>query len=150
MAFVSDFSAPKGGYHLLYASDRGVSLSCDHQLVQVSLVRISGSPALAGCYLVDKLRGPDNFSVDEHLVENGFQQIPLAGTAELEPGDLLGTSCCPLLRVPVASVLHQDDSASTWHLDTPDEPYMVVPSPVAPPRPVSLPRRPARIPLFIS
>ena len=35
-------------------------------------------------------------------------------------------------RVSGSSVLHQDDSASTRHLDTPDEPYMVVPGPVAP------------------
>ena len=127
------FLAPAGGYHLRYAGDRGVSLSRDHQLVRVALVRKNGSSALAGRHLVDMLRGSANFSVDEHLVENGLQQIPLAGTAALEPGDLIGTSSCPLLRVPAASALHRDDSASTRYLDTPDEPYMVVPGPVASP-----------------
>ena len=45
VAFVSDFSAPTGGYHL-YAGDRGISLTRDHQLVQVSLVRSYGAPAI--------------------------------------------------------------------------------------------------------
>ena len=120
MAFVSDFSAPTSGYHLLDAGDRGKSLSRDHQLAQVSLVRSNGSPSSAGCYLVDMLRGSDNFSVDEHFVDNGFQHIPLASSAELEPGDLLCISSGPLVRVPVASVLHRDVSASTRHLDTPE------------------------------
>ena len=60
----------------------------DHQLVQVSLVRSNGAPALAGNYLVDMLHGATDFSVDENIVEDGLQQIPLAGTAELEPGYL--------------------------------------------------------------
>ena len=71
-----------------------------------------------------------DFVVDEHFV--GLQQIPLAGTAKLEPGDLLGTSSCPLLRVPVASISHNDDNAPT----TPgslDEPHMIFPGPVTPP-----------------
>ena len=82
-------------------SYRRISLTCDHQLVPVSLVRSNGAPALAGSYLADMLHGATDFSVDENLVESGLQQIPLVGTAELEPGDLLGTSPCPLLRVPV-------------------------------------------------
>ena len=132
-ALVSDFSAPAGGYHLLYAGDDGISLSRDHQLVQVSLVRNNRAPALSGSYLVEMLPGSPGFSVDEHLVENGLQHIPLAGTVELEPGDLLDTSPCPLLRVPVASVLHHDDSASTLRPITPDGPHMAVPGPVTPP-----------------
>ena len=97
VAFASVFSDPTGGYHLLYAGDQGISLT----RVPVSLVRSNGAPALAGSYLVDMLHGATDFSVDENLVESGLQQIPLVGTAELEPGDLLGTSPCPLLRVPV-------------------------------------------------
>ena len=76
------------------------------------------------------LHSSADFTVDEHLVENGFQQIPVAGTAELEPGDLLGTSYYPLLRVPVASILHNDDDAPT----TPgslDESSMIIPEPAA-------------------
>ena len=84
---------------------RGISLSRDHHLVQVSLARSNGAPALAGSYLLDMLHGATDFPVYENLVENGLQKVPLAGTAELEPGDLLGASPCPLLRVPVTSVL---------------------------------------------
>ena len=102
--FGSDFWARTGCYHLLYAGDRGISFTRDHQLVQVSLVRSNGAPALAGSYFADMLHGATDFPVDDNLVENGLQQIPLAGIAEFEPGDLLGTSPCPVLRGPVASV----------------------------------------------
>ena len=75
VALVADFSAPTGGYHLRYAGNRGASLSRDDQLVQVSLVRRNGAPALAGSYLVDMLHSSADFTVNEHLVENGLQQI---------------------------------------------------------------------------
>ena len=90
------------------------------------------------------------FFVDEkNLVENGLQKIPLAGTADLlEPGDLLGTSPCPLLGVPVASVLYDDDSASASTLGVPDDPHHVRPGPCdATPAGLSPPRRPVRTPL---
>ena len=132
VAFASDFSAPTGGYHLLYAGDRGISLTRDHQLVPVSLVCSNGASALVGSYLVDMLHVATDFSVDENLVENGLQQIPLAGTAELEPGDLLGTSPCPLLRVPVESLLYDDHNASSSNPGAPDNSRTFVPGPVTP------------------
>ena len=46
VAFVSDFSPPTGGYHRLYAGDTGISLTRDHQLVQVSLVRRNEAPPI--------------------------------------------------------------------------------------------------------
>ena len=61
VAFASDFSAPTGGYHLLYAGDRGISLTRDHQLVQLSLVRSNGAPASASSYLVNMLHGATVF-----------------------------------------------------------------------------------------
>ena len=129
VTLVSDLSAPTGGFHLLHAGDRGIPLTRDHQLVQVSLVRSNSAPPLAGIYLVDTLHVSTDLSADDNLVENDQQQIPLAGTAELEPGDLLGTSPCPLLRVLVASVL-DDGSTSATTPGTPDEPHMIVPAPV--------------------
>ena len=66
------------------------------------------------------------------IVENGHQQIPLVGTAELEPGDLLGTFPCPLLRAPVGPVLYDDGSASASTPGTPDEPDMIVAGPLSP------------------
>ena len=75
----------------------------DHQPVQASLVRSDGAPSLTRSYLVDMLYNTTYFSIDKRLVENGLQQIPLAGTAVLEPADLLrSTSSCPRLRVLVA------------------------------------------------
>ena len=50
-------------------------------------VRSNDAPTLAGSYHVDILHGATDFSLDKNLVENGLQRIPLAGTAELEPGD---------------------------------------------------------------
>ena len=41
-----------------------------HRLVEVDLVRRNGAPALAGCYLVEMLHAADNFSTEEHTVEN--------------------------------------------------------------------------------
>ena len=62
------------------------------------------------------------------------RSIPLAGTAELEPGDLPGTSPCPLLRVPVASVLHDGGSASSAPTSgAPSEHRKVASGPIAPP-----------------
>ena len=75
------------------------------------------------------LHGATDFSVDENLVENGLQQIPLAGTAELEPGNLFATSPRPLLRVPVESFLYDDDNASA---SNPGDSRMFVPGPVTP------------------
>ena len=130
--FASDFSVPTGCYHLLYAGDRGISLTRNHQLVPVSMVCNNGSPALAGSYVVDTLYRANDISVDENLVENGLQQTPLAGTTELELGNLLGTSCCPLLRVPVESWLHDDDNASASNPGAPDNSCTFVPGPVTP------------------
>ena len=146
VAFASDFSAPTGGCHL-YAGDRGISLTRDHQLVPVSLVRSNGAPALAGSYLVDMIHGATDFSVDENLVENSLQQIQLAGAAKLETGDLLGTPPCPFLRVPVESLLSDDDSASASTLAPPTTLARSSRAQWRHIRLVSPPRRPARTPL---
>ena len=49
-------------FHLLYAGDAGITLSRDHRLVDVDLIRSYGTPALAGCYLVDMLHAAADFS----------------------------------------------------------------------------------------
>ena len=48
-AFVPDSSARHESFHLLYAGDAGITLSRDHPLVEVDLVRSNGAPALVGC-----------------------------------------------------------------------------------------------------
>ena len=96
------------------------------------MVRSNAAPALAGSYLADMLHGATVFSVDEDLIENGLQQIRLAGTAEFEPGDLLVTSPCPLLRLPVESLLYDDDNASASNRGAPENSRTFVPDPVTP------------------
>ena len=106
VAYVPDSSAPPEQFHLRYAGHSGISLSHEHQMVEVNLVRANGCPALTGQYLVDMF--PD-VSTEELFVEHrremfvseGRQLIPLSGAAELSPGDLLGSASAPLMRVPV-------------------------------------------------
>ena len=73
MAFVPDSSAHQESFHVFYASHAGITLSRDHRLVKVDLVRSNGAMAHAGCCLVDMLHAADKFSTEEHIVENGRQ-----------------------------------------------------------------------------
>ena len=112
VAYVPDFTAPADQFQLRYAGPTGTSLSDDHQMIEVNLVRSNGTPALTGQYLVDML--PDVSSNEEIFVSDGRQFVPLAGAAELEPGDLLGTAAAPLMRVPVEHLEQQfSDEADT-------------------------------------
>lgn len=134
MAFVFDQSTPIGAYCLIYAGDRGVPLSRYHQLVQVSLVRRNGAPALTSNYPFEKLRALTDVSVEGNLIENSIHNIPLAVNAELEPGgDLLDTSSCSLFPMDIGSASQHVNNASTPNLDTPDEHHMLVAGPITPP-----------------
>lgn len=101
----------------------------------------NGAPGLAGSYLVDMLHSATDFAVDEHLVGNDLQHISLAGTAELEPGDLLATSSSPLFRVSFRSILH--DNGSVWAHNFRHH-QLIVPIQLRPPWPVFLPRPPGQ------
>ena len=83
-------------------------------MVEVDLVRANDMPALTGQYLVDMqpdISPDDDLLVNEVLfVSNGRQFVPIAGAAELEPGDILGFASAPLLRVPVNSIRHLEPS----------------------------------------
>lgn len=57
-----------------------VPLSRDHQLVEVALACSSSAQALTARYLA-------GFVAAEHFVDHGLELMPLAGAAELEPGD---------------------------------------------------------------
>lgn len=74
------------------------------------------------------------FSVDDHLVGNGLQNVSLAGTAELEN---LVTWLAPFLArsygCPSLPFFHRVDRFSTSHPDTSDERHMFVPGPIPPP-----------------
>ena len=111
-AYARDPSAVGTAFHLRYAGPTGVSLSHMPKMLEVNLVRCSGAPALTGHYMVDTLPHDGLFTISELFVADGRQMVPLAGTADLEPGDLLGTASTPLLRVPVDAVINIDQRQS--------------------------------------
>ena len=84
------------------------------------MVRSSKMPALVGDYHVTFCPTHGKLSSTDAFVSNGRQRIPLAGDANLEPGDLLGFASAPLLRVPFDALA-------------------VSPSPSPPPSPPSAP-----------
>ena len=91
-------------YHLVY-DGLGVSLTDSPQLLSVNLVRLDGSPALTGHYMVGLLPAHDDSNPSERFVSSGRQLIPLTGYQDLEPGDVLGTASSPLLRVPLEALI---------------------------------------------
>ena len=125
---MSDSSDQPESFPLLYAGDTGITLSRNHRLVGVDLVRSNGAPTLAGCYLANMLHAATGFSAEEQIVESGRQLIPSAGAADLDSGALLGTSSNPLLRLPLKTVL-SDAPASSLRIHGVD---FSVPGPVPP------------------
>ena len=95
VAYVPDSSALPEQFHLRYAGHSGISLSHEHQMVEVNLVRASSCPALTGQYLVDMF---PHVSTEELFVEHrremfvseGRQLSTLSGAAELSPRRLAG------------------------------------------------------------
>ena len=99
-AYISNHEAPANAYHLVY-DGLGVSLTESPQLIPVNLVRLDGSPALTGHYMVDILPVNADSNALERFVSSGRQLIPLTGYQGLEPGNVLGTASSPPLRVPL-------------------------------------------------
>ena len=105
-AYIRDLESSDAVYHLVY-DGLGVSLTDSPQLIPVNLVRLDGSPALTGHYMVDLPPVHDSSDPSERFVSSGRQLIPLTGYPDLEPGDVLGTASSPLLRAPLeALTLH--------------------------------------------
>ena len=99
--YAIDPTASSGSFHLRYEGAAGVTLFDDPQLFAVNLVRRDGYRALTGHYFVHMRPQPDLLSAEEHFVASGQQVLPLAGVADLEPGDILGVAHAPLMRVPL-------------------------------------------------
>ena len=106
-AYVHSHGATDTTYHLVYDGP-GVSLNIMPQLVPVHLIRLDGSPALTGHYMVNMITTHDYQDPSEHFVGSGRQTIPLTGYRDLEPGDILGTASAPLLRVPLEALAQHD------------------------------------------
>ena len=131
-AFFPDASTHQESFHLLYTGDSGMALSRDHRLIEIGLVRSNGAPALAGCNLLEMLHAADNFSTEEHIVENDRQFIPFAGVADLQAGALLGTSFGPLLRLPLEAILSDTPTPIPLLCDARAQ-QLTVPGPVTAP-----------------
>ena len=138
-AYIRNHEAPANAYHLVY-DGLGVSLTESPQLIPVNLVRLDGSPALTGHYMVDILPVNADPNPLERFVSSGRQLIPLTGYQDLEPGDVLGTVLSPLLRVPLEVLSLHDALADVSALaESPTSPQPVPPphitsdSPDAPP-----------------
>lgn len=89
-------------FHLDFAGVHAISLSSTLSLAPVHLVRSSDIPALTGHYLVDMLPRDGLPSETEIFVTNDYQNIPLSGFTDLEPGDLLETSFFPFIQTPIS------------------------------------------------
>ena len=98
-AFISDNRPTTDTFHLEFANVQAISLLSTPSLAPVNLIRSSGVPALTGHYLVNMLPRDGASSGTEIFVANGYQTILLSGSADLEPGDLLGTPSSPLIQI---------------------------------------------------
>ena len=106
-AYIRNHETSNAAYHLVYDGP-GVSLTDSPQLIPVNLVRLDGSPALTGHYMVDLLSAHDDSTPPERFVSSDRQLIPLTRHQDLEPGDVLGTASSPLLRVPLEALTPHD------------------------------------------
>ena len=106
-AYIRNRETSNAAYHLVY-DDPGVSLIDSPQLIPVNLLRLDGSPALTGHYVVDLLSAHDDSTPPGRFVSSGQQLLPLTGHQDLEPGDVLGTASSPLLRVPLEALTPHD------------------------------------------
>ena len=97
----------------------------------MNLVRLDGSPALTGHYMVDLLPVNDDSYPLERFVSSGRQLIPLTGYEDLEPGDNLGTASSPLPRVSLEALSLYDTLADVSALA--ESPTPPSPQPVPPP-----------------
>ena len=106
-AYNQSCETPDPAHHLVYDGP-GISLTTAPQPVPVNLVRLDGSPALTGHYMVDIATTHDGQDPLEHFIASGRQTIPLTGHRDLEPGDILGTAPPPLLCVPSETLAPHD------------------------------------------
>ena len=133
-AYIRSHEVSDAAYHLVY-DGQGVSLTDSPQLIPVYLVRLDGSPALTGHYMVNLLPVYDDSNPSERFVSSGRQSIPLTRYQKLEPGDVLGTASSPLLRVPLEALILHDvpaDVSALAELPTTPAPQTALPHSTTP------------------
>ena len=129
-AYIHSCDTLDTAHHLMY-DGQGMTLTTAPQLVPVNLVRLDGSPALTGHYMVDTATTHDGQGPFEHFEASCRQTTPLTGLRDLKPGDILGTASHPFLRVPL-EILEPHD---TQHeVTTINEPTVTLAPPPLPPR----------------
>ena len=106
-AYILSREAPDVAHNLVYDGP-GMSHNTSPQLVPVNLIRLDGSPALTGHYMVDISTTHDGQEPSEHFVVSGRQTTPLTGYRDLEPCETLGTASAPLLRVVLEALAQHD------------------------------------------
>ena len=106
-AYIHNCGAPDVAYDIVYDGS-GVSFDSAPQRVPVSLIRLDGSVALTGHYIVDIISTHDGQYPSEHFIGSSRQIIPLSGYRDLERGDILGTASAPLLRVSLEEFVPHD------------------------------------------
>ena len=77
-AFIRNCETLDAAYHLVY-NGPSVTLTDSPRLIPVNLVRLDGSPALAGHYMVDLLPAHADSAPSERFVSSGRQLITLTG-----------------------------------------------------------------------
>ena len=127
-AYIRNCETLDAAYHLVY-NGPGVTLTDSPQLIPVHLVRLDGSPALTGHYMVDFLPDYADSVPSERFVSSGRQLIPLTGCQDLEPDEVLGTASSPLLRVPLKTLTPSAPPADVSALAEPSTPPAVQPPP---------------------
>ena len=130
-AYIRNREASDNAYRLVY-DGLGASLIDSPQLIPVNVVRLDGSHALTGHYMVDLLPVNDDSYPLERFVSSGRQLIPLTGYQDLEPGDILGTASAPLVRVSLEALSLHDALADVSALA--ESPTPPSPQPVSPPK----------------
>lgn len=73
-------------------------------MLGINLARSMRTPALTGHYLVDMSSHAGMITVPEVFVSNGKQHIPFASGGKIAPGNILGVTSTPLLRVPITAL----------------------------------------------
>ena len=129
-AYIRNRETSDNAYDLVY-DGLGVSLTDSPQLIPVNLVRLDGSPAITGHYMVDLLPVNGDSYPLERFVSSGRQLIPLTGYQNLEHGDILSTGSSPLLRVSLEALSVHDNLANVSSLAESRTPPP--PQPISPP-----------------
>ena len=104
--YIRSCESPDGAHHLVYDGP-GMSLTTAPQLVPVDLVRLDGSPALNGHYMVDIATTHAGQDSLEHFSLRADKRF-LSWDIETSNRGTICTASLPLLRVPLETLVSHD------------------------------------------